>query len=824
MSAQRKTNPQSFIAELNSGKTEEDIKSAYAKHFSISYDTSDRHDLYTDSVLFEFKFDRNLENMKVRATILAQTLYYIHRLKYGLTDKKIPPVLCLADKNEAILTEALLWKEFTSEREEQYDWDLAPSIPDQNLVEDLMKSAELKTMHVYKIQHEKEYELFAEKLNAYLSDQQSLPLGDKKLITEENFEDVYAYWNQNFGEDVRNGLKASRYFISDIQKGRTHIDKKENKIVFVFESGERKIKKILLHRYQYFWSIYEKVSDQDLIRSIYAKLDRLTDEELRRFQGEFYTPLKFAKKGLDYLEKTLGKQWWKKNYRIWDMAAGTGNLQYHLPSEAYKHTYLSTYHAEDVEHCKRLFPEATVFQYDYLNDDVEYLFLDGQFVFDRISKLPLKLVVDLANPKIQWVILINPPFATSQTAGTIGKKSKKDVSDTKIRTKMHEYNLGEVSRELFAQFLFRIKKEFEGKQAHLGLFSTLKYVNANNDQKFRDTAFQYKFERGFVFSSANFSGTKANNAFPIGFLVWNLAAKKKIEDQEIVLDVFDSDVNKIGTKRFVSEHRDTFLSKWIDRPEANIVFPPFGSAISVKQHNKDIRDRIAEGFLASLMCNGNDMQHQNNTAILSGPYASAGALSITKENFQKSMVVHAVRKIPKADWLNDRDQFLQPSKELKKKFITDCVVWNLFASSNQTAALKDVVYKNQTYQVPNNFFPYKVSDVKRWNILDKEIVQSLSSAENRFVANWLNKEELSSEAEEVLTKGKKVYKFFFEHFTELNTHKYKIHTWDAGWWQIRSALNDQNLGKELLDELKEAHNRLKEKIHPLIFEYGFLTK
>ena len=31
----------------------------------------------------------------------------------------------------------------------------------------------------------------------------------------------------------------------------------------------------------------------------------------RRFTGEFYTPIEFAEKGLKYLEKTIGKEWWK---------------------------------------------------------------------------------------------------------------------------------------------------------------------------------------------------------------------------------------------------------------------------------------------------------------------------------------------------------------------------------------------------------------------------------------------------------------------------------------------------------------------------------
>jgi hypothetical protein len=56
------------------------------------------------------------------------------------------------------------------------------------------------------------------------------------------------------------------------------------------------------------------------------------------------------------------------------MAAGTGNLEYHLPAESYQYLYMSTLHASEADHLQKVFPNATCFQYDYLNDDVEYLF------------------------------------------------------------------------------------------------------------------------------------------------------------------------------------------------------------------------------------------------------------------------------------------------------------------------------------------------------------------------------------------------------------------------------------------------------------------
>ena len=45
---------------------------------------------------------------------------------------------------------------------------------------------------------------------------------------------------------------------------------------------------------------------------------------------------------------------------------------------------------------------------------------------------------------------------------------------------MTSNNLGEVSRELYAQFLYRINLEFKNRQTWIGMFSTLKYIISTN--------------------------------------------------------------------------------------------------------------------------------------------------------------------------------------------------------------------------------------------------------------------------------------------------------------------------------------------------------
>jgi len=334
--------------------------------------------------------------------------------------------------------------------------------------------------------------------------------------------------------------------------------------------------------------------------------------------------------------------------------------------------------------------------------------------------------------------------------------------------------------------------------------------------------FRFQYESGFVFSSANFSGTSKASPFPVGFMLWNLNIDKTLNVQNLVVDVFDEKVEKISVKTIATYEREKHLSKWIKRASANKIFPPFGSAIEVKKANKDVRDRIATDFLASLMCDGNDFQHQNLTAFLSGPYVSAGALSVMPDNFEDAMVVHAVRRVPKATWLNDRDQFLQPNKALSREFITDCAVWNLFGNSNATATLKDVVYEGTTYQVHNHFFPFLPKEVKQWKISDSDITMSLATAQDTYVAAWLASQTLSPEAQTLLQAGKELYKTYLACLNQMRTPKFKIHTWDAGWWQIRNTIADVHLEKEAFEAIKILHNTLKEKLLPEIGKYGFI--
>lgn len=824
---------------LLDAQTEEDVKARYAEFFKIKYNTTDKHDLYHDEVLFEFKSDVNLSSLDGKAKVLAQILYYVYRLKFKqqgeYAKKRIPPFLCLADKNEAVISETATWKKYYSEN---YDWDLRPSSPDPKLVEDLKKDEHFGLLETFDLRKSFDEMRFTEQLQKILSARQSLALGlDKKIISEANFEEVFEYWDSIFHDDVQNGYKSSRYFICDISANKSEYSESRGGVHFYFDNENVKFKPILKKNYEKFWSIYEKIENPRIIEGILAKIDRLTDDTLRRFEGQFFTPLDFAQKGLEYLEKVLGKDFYKK-YKIWDMCAGTGNLEYFIPSEHYHNVYVSTLAEDELEHLKKLFwtiPE-NVFQYDYLNDDIHRVFADENALqmFDESDwKLPKNLREDLKNPENKWIILINPPYATSQDGSgglSKNKSEKKGVSSTKIREKMLLQGLGNSSQELFSQFLFRIEKEFRGKNAFLAMYSKVKYINAFNDEELRKKIFNFTFKNGFIFSALNFSGNTGK--FPVGFLIWDLFKRKLLENQNIVVDVFESTIRnkemirgsaiKIGQKKFVAENKKNFLSNWIERPKNTVPSIPVTSAVSVKYSNARL-DKIAENAVGYLAVNANDNQNQNKTVIFSSAFQQGNGFSIIPENFPHSMIVHAVRRIPKATWINDRDQFMQPKNLLSVEFSNDCVVWSLFSGSNQSSSLKNVKYKNQVFQIHNQFFPFASAQVLEWKICNPDIKAQIPK-ENRFVADFLRSAELSPEGKAVLEIGEKIYEVFFEKWNELDRTKYKLETWDAGWWQVRMSLTDQNFCPELFSEMKKAHEVLKKKLLPQIYEFGFLAE
>jgi len=455
---------------------------------------------------------------------------------------------------------------------------------------------------------------------------------------------------------------------------------------------------------------------------------------------------------------------------------------------------------------------AQRFQYDYLNDDIT---ADGRIDYSLTNKVPVGLRIAIAQGK-KILVLINPPYAEATNADTpSGGENKTGVSKTRFaETAMNDF--GKASNELYTQFVARIAKEIP--TATLAMFSTLKYVVAPTLDVFRH-AWSAIFLGGFIVHSKAFEGL--NGEFPIGFLIWKTNQLLKVIKpvEEISVEVLDKYVNPIGQKLFSNFSDEKLLTDWIKRPLTNkIDIVPLKNAITPATASKDLRGtKWADNAVAWLNCAGNDLQNASlKTMLFSSGYGSGRGFFVISENLWQAAIIFSVRRLVKPTWLNDRDQFLQPTSALSDEFKNDCLIWMLFNGSNLTASANELEWNGKTWSIVNHFIPFTETKVG-----------APDRFESDFMVRYLSGKTLSAEANQVLEAGKTLWQAYFTH-TDVRAvrDELKLNRADVGWYQVRKALQARNAGGDFppvsFKPFEEAYKTLTLKLQPQVYELGFL--
>lgn len=373
---------------------------------------------------------------------------------------------------------------------------------------------------------------------------------------------------------------------------------------------------------------------------------------------------------------------------------------------------------------------------------------------------------------------------------------------------MRELDLGYASKELFTQFLVRIRHELPS--AKLALFSTLKYVNAPNFEPFR-RFWLAKYLEGFVVHSRAFDGL--NGDFPIGFLIWDQSCNEPISD--VMTVALDHNGSLVGEKAYAARPKTTMLNAWIPAPKASgDLALPLSNAITVSRNPR--KKNSCEGAIGHLFAGNNDVQNAGTgTCITSSIYTgrNGGGVFITPENLPNVGVVFSVRRLTKPTWLNDRDQFLQPSQPLTDEFKADCLIWMLFSGHNLTAGADGIHWIGRDWSLTNHFVPFTEAEVG-----------AVGRFESDFMSQYVAGITFSSEAQAVLNEGRRIWsRFHATKFPRKIQDEYKLGRPDAGWYQIRRAL-DAYSDTEWTDfgPYKVAYTELSAKLRPLVFSLGFL--
>ncbi len=521
-------------------------------------------------------------------------------------------------------------------------------------------------------------------------------------ITPDNLRQVFDKWVDLIGSELGsvNPADYAVLFFADIMHdGKNEaMSKLPARLLFngdkpVFLLGGQQYELASERGYRNFWAIYHRPPEQKHRHYLLERRDSLLPIDEQKFKGAYYTPLHIVDKAYEQLVATLGENW-QERYLIWDMCCGVGNLE--VKHSNYRNVFMSTLDQADIEimRASHTCVGATIFQYDYLNDDVTDF---GEIDYDLSGKLPAELRQAIADAKAgkkgakQILVLINPPYA--ETGAGIGKgdTNKKGVENTRAQRLMDDWQVGYASKKLFVQFLVRIQRELPS--ATLAIFSKLKYINAPNFEKFRHK-WRARYLDGFVAPSRVFDGLKGD--FPIGFLIWDQNKREPISQVPVV--VLNRSGNIIGEKNFSFRPSSSFLNVWIDRPLARgTIALPLSNAFKVSDNPR--LKKQCEGAVGYLYASNNDLQHAGQeTCITSSIFTggNGGGLYIIAENLWQAVIVFAVRRLISQTWLNDRDQFLQPSQPLTDEFKSDCLVWMLFNGSNLSAGADGCTGTNAT--------------------------------------------------------------------------------------------------------------------------------
>ncbi|EAJ6187283.1 hypothetical protein A9Y52_00640 [Campylobacter lari] len=672
------------------------------------------------------------------------------------------------------------------------------------------------------------YEKNDEELKNFIKENLTNENISKFKINKNNFVSIYHKWSKSVKESIsidwdlakKNGIIDADFYLADLlsNENQTIVEKLFailNKDHYEFNAKKTDLGSIATEKtgfkdnqkaHKDFWAIYERPPLEEFWDYMIERRDLLVDQDIRERKGAFFTPRIWVDKACEYLSKALGKDYEEKYY-IWDLAGGTGNLLANFTNA--KNVFCSTIDKADVDviherikNGANLF-EKHVFQFDFLNDE----FFDkvddkGNVIYK--SKLPSNLqeILKDENKRKKLIIFINPPYAEASTTATRNKtgKNKTAVSDSMIYDKYNS-KIGGAAKELFMQFYIRIYCEIEG--AVLATFSKLKYINAQQSDKFRGI-FKAKFLKGFLAPSYTFDNVKGK--FPIGFLIWDMSQKDELK--KVRLDVFNENGNFLGKKSFVSKNK--YMIEWLrnfyDKESENIGF--------LRMIGSDFQNNTGVFFTNNLT--DNDIKKKLFTFI-------------THKNILPMSIYLSVRHAIKATWLNDRDQFLYPNKAYQndKEFQSDCLAFMLFHGQNYISTKEGV----------NHFIPFSEKELGitqeafKSDFMYKFINGKIKNDDVLF-DDTLDKVEFSNEAKELLKAGKELFKYYHTHKEKagylVNASLYDIKEFfqgrdEKGKMNMPSKAKDEHY-KILLSDLNLTLDVLAKKIESKIYEYGFLRE
>jgi len=809
---------------LQVARNEDEVKQAFRDFYGIEFHNNYNTDLIHKNFISEFKYKLSSDNDICEA--LAQAIYYTYKIlnPEKNLDKNdnigARKYTLLGGKENTILYETEILQQFYNSTE--YDWTRSSCDPDPKLIKDIIdsliyKNCIIRVVNKLSFKHKAFEKIFRDLIRS----EEEYIIQKRKIKSLPILIQIYEMYRDEFLNYVQDESKLVVYFLSDL-KNIIVESSVSNTIHFgvVGDTYEKTSIPIIEHRV--FWRTWDKTIDptNSVINKIISDLDLFKSYALRNKHGLFYTRQNASELCQEYFMSVV-----PQNTPVWDCCVGTGNLETKLVGK-YK-IFLSDCDQNVLNEVDSLYKnQVKTFQYDFLNQDIPTV-----FELDYIDKLnyngcfhfPKELGECLSNIEEPFSFNINPPMSSSSkhkylAITDIVKYVLKNKSDKKF-LKILKYS--------HIQMFYRIQKQFQRKKnLFVGTFTTMTFLLSPEFKDFRDS-FNFEFVKGFLVHSSNFE-TKGD--FPLAYLIFKKNDATTLSKQSILLDVYELNKEEklelVGVKHIKLADKKRFLNvtKLFKQSTKKKSWVSLNTSFSNFQSCNIDDDSFGSIVQAGCGINNYSLHYFSNGRLSIGKEGGSGSLTtvfFNKDNFKIFLTLLAVFSCSEKNWNTQEDRMILPDV-IPDDFINNCIVFSIFCDKSYLYSLRDPILGT----LPNEFFPYKREEVINWSN-SFEFLNLINRENDRFLSLYLESQDLSFEARNLLNSSKELYKLYFSNYDRFTSAS--RFPWDAGFnHQIKSELR-KSFSSDIkfingIEQVKKCLYSLKNKIKPKIYELGFLDK
>ena len=810
------------------------------------------------NMLLEYKDGGDFNNSKERCDVLIQCLFYLKNFN-GIC----PNLIFIGNQHHCFCIGSVLFEKYMTEEyttKNNIDWKIAACNAYkiyENVVNDLCNDEQINNNYHLMSLSKCDFD-FDEMRQIILT----LNQGNKyrKLVTMNNRDGIFEFfcdciitdpYYKNKKKDINKKTRDlaaifssviigdNNIYITNFDRNKLHLS--GDYIIDVdgdkFNNFKNRIE---------LWTPSER---EEMISSN----DQLIEEFERRWNGEYFTPIRWVEEAYKMLDEVFSKrkQDWTQDYIVWDPAWGTGNL---TRGREFKELYCSTLFEDQLQlGIKAGFNlNSKKFQYDFLGkcsgeEDMEL----GYLLRSKPESEGLVKAIHDPEHKKKILFLINPPFKTAATwDNKIDNYSTDVAKNTGVHSIMKDW--GKAKQQKYIQFFCKMAAL---NADIIATFSPPLFLTGSGFESCRKIWLsKYSFVKGMMFPASEFSGV--NDDWNVMFSIWEKGKDKKIEWPVTIKKSSghsDTPIASFGDKLLYNMDGKKSASDWVrqGKKKSNTISIPFtssGLVIIDKHCGKCPNDHFGYLVIDSNAVGGNNKY----VFIVSG--REDNGLSVTPDNFRKCCALFTARRTITNEYINCEnyyDEYFPPNEQHNdySQWNDDAIIYSLFNSASNQSSLRNIVFQGITQNIYNQWFwesrerMIKLAN-RRYegnNDVYQDIKQDTTGKSERYVYTLLqdSKLNLSNKAKEVRDRATNLLINTFEfrkHDIKIKINKHKdtlglyITAWDAGWYQIRQLKDYYSESKEFekcrveFDEFDKCYIDFEEEMRKGVGKFGFLRR